>query len=58
MLSWFAQNIVTIIIILFLAAVVSAIILKLVNDRKKGKTSCGCDCAHCSMSGTCHELKK
>ena len=58
MLSWLAQNLATILICLFLAAVIAAILVKLVNDRKKGKTSCGCDCAHCSMSGACHELKK
>ena len=26
----------------------------LVRSRKKGKTSCGCDCGHCALHGSCH----
>ena len=58
MFTWLAHNLVTILICLLLAAVVAAIIVKLVNDRKKGKTSCGCNCAGCAMSCTYREQKK
>ncbi|BBF41404.1 hypothetical protein lbkm_0078 [Lachnospiraceae bacterium KM106-2] len=37
-----------------LAAVVIAIINKMVKDKKNGKSiQCGCDCSHCG--GHCHE---
>lgn len=54
MLSWFAQNIGTILISLGLALIVLAVIGKLVRDRRRGRTSCGCNCAHCAMAGSCH----
>lgn len=31
-----------------LALIVAAIIWKMVRDRQKGKSSCGCDCGGCS----------
>ncbi len=57
MLSWISQNIATIVICIVLLAIVAAIIAKLVKDRKKGKFSCGCNCAHCAMAGSCHSKK-
>ncbi len=55
MFAWIAENIVTILICLVLALVVTAIIVKLIRDRRKGKSSCGCNCAHCAMAGSCHK---
>ena len=55
MFAWIAHNIVTIIICLVLAAIVAAIIAKIVIDKKKGRSSCGCNCAHCALSGSCHK---
>ncbi|MBR4200739.1 MAG: FeoB-associated Cys-rich membrane protein [Oscillospiraceae bacterium] len=54
MLAWLTDNLGTIVITLILIAVVAAIVISMINDRKKGKTSCGCggDCAHC---GACHK---
>ena len=57
MLTWIADNLATIAICLFLAAIVIAIILKLVRDKKKGASSCGCNCASCAMHGSCHNSK-
>ena len=57
MLAWFSENIGTILICAVLLAVVAAIIVGLVRDRKKGKSSCGCGCANCPMSGSCHPKK-
>ena len=57
MLSWISQNIATIVICIVLLVIVAAIIAKLVKDRKKGKSSCGCNCAHCAMVGSCHSKK-
>ena len=55
MLTWIAANIGTILISAVLLFVVVLIIVKLVKDKKKGKSSCGCNCAHCAMSGSCHQ---
>lgn len=57
MLSWLAQNLATIIIGAVLIAIVAAIIVSMVRNKKKGKSSCGCGCADCPMSGSCHPKK-
>ena len=36
-----------VIIILASVLVVALVIIKSVKDKKKGKTSCGCDCTNC-----------
>lgn len=43
----------TIIISLILAAIVFFIVKKMVNDKKQGKSSCGCNCSSCPMGGCC-----
>lgn len=53
-MSWLLANLSTILISLVILLIVVLIIVKLVKDRKKGKHSCGCDCAHCAMAGSCH----
>ena len=55
MLNWITDNLSTIIVSLVLILIVAAIIRKLVRDKKKGKSSCGCNCAHCAMAGSCHK---
>ncbi len=57
MLNWITDNLSTIIVSLVLILIVAAIIRKLVRDKKKGKSSCGCNCAHCAMAGSCHKPK-
>ena len=52
MLAWISENIATIIICVILLA---AVIGKMVRDKKKGKSSCGC--ANCAMNGSCHSKK-
>ena len=55
MFTWITENLATILISAVLLLVVVLIIRKLVKDKKKGKSSCGCNCAHCAMSGYCHQ---
>ena len=55
MLSWLSANIGTIIICAVLIAIVAAIIAKLIKDKKNGVSTCGCNCAHCAMAGSCHK---
>lgn len=57
MLTWILENIATIIICVVLLAIVAAIIVRIVGDKKKGKSSCGCGCANCPVSGSCHQKK-
>lgn len=48
MLTFIKANIGTIIVALIVAAIVCAIIVKLVKDKKRGKSTCGCDdCCNC-----------
>lgn len=55
MLAWIAENLATILICLGLLLTVALILLHLIKGRKKGKPSCGCGCAHCTMAGTCRK---
>ena len=57
MLAWLSENIATIIICGVLIAVVAAIIVSMIKNKKKGRSSCGCGCAQCPMSGSCHKDK-
>ena len=57
MLTFLSQNLATILISLALFAVVALVIVHLVRNRRKGKSSCGCNCAGCPMPGACHAGK-
>ena len=57
MFAWISENLGTIIICAVLVAVVAAIIAYMIRNNKKGKSSCGCGCAGCPMSGSCHNKK-
>jgi hypothetical protein len=57
MLAWIGENIATIIISAVLVAIVAAVIVGMVRNRKKGKSACGCGCSHCLMNGACHPKK-
>lgn len=54
MLQWISSNIGNIILCVLLLTAVVLIIRSLVRQKKQGKSSCGCNCAHCAMSGSCH----
>ena len=58
MIEWLSNNYPTIIICTALVAVIALIIVKMVKDKKKGKSACGCNCAACPMGGSCHQAKK
>lgn len=57
MWAWISGNIGTIVICAILIAVVVAIIASMIRNKKNGKSSCGCGCADCPMSGSCHPKK-
>lgn len=58
MLTFFAENIANILIILALGVVVALIVAHFIRNKKKGKTSCGCGCGNCPMSDACHSKSK
>ena len=55
MFQWIGENAGTIVISLALIALVTWIVIRLWKDRKKGKSSCGCNCGCCPMAGSCHK---
>ena len=57
MLTWIKANLATVIITAVLLVIVAAIIVSTVKDKKRGKSPCGCKCASCPMSGSCHNKK-
>lgn len=63
MLTWFMENMATIIISMVLVLVVAAILVSMVCGKRKGKSSCGCGCGSCpqgslcAMNGACHPAK-
>lgn len=54
MLQWLIANLGTILVCVVIAIVVVAAIRSLVKDKRKGKSTCGNNCAHCAMAGKCH----
>lgn len=54
MLQWIGANTGNILICLVLLVMVGLIVRSLVRQKRKGKSTCGCGCAHCAMSGVCH----
>lgn len=58
MLTWLAGNIGTIIVCAVLIVIVALIVANMIRNKKKGKSSCGCGCSNCPMSGSCHSSNK
>lgn len=46
------------IVIAIVAAVVAFVIVKMIKDKKAGKSSCSCNCGCCPNSALCHSQKK
>ncbi len=57
MLKWICDNIGLIIVCAILIVLVTLAIISVVKDKKKGRSSCGCNCGSCPMSGSCHSKK-
>ncbi len=57
MLDWIASNYGTVLVLLLVVGAVVAVICGMVKDKKQGKSSCGCSCGSCPMSGKCHSEK-
>lgn len=57
MFTWISENKGTIIIGAMLAAAVVAVIVHMIQNKKRGRSSCGCGCSGCAMNGSCHPKK-
>ena len=57
MLEYLTQNLGTILVAAVLAVILLAAVMKIRNDKKKGKSSCGCGCAGCPSQGICHSAQ-
>jgi hypothetical protein len=55
MLAWITANLGNIAVTLLLIAIVTAVIIKLIKDKKNGISSCGGNCAHCGMCAACRK---
>ena len=53
-IEFFAANLGTIAVLLILAAILTPIAVKIIKDKKKGASTCGCGCSTCPYSGKCH----
>ncbi|MDD3347393.1 FeoB-associated Cys-rich membrane protein [Oscillibacter sp.] len=51
MLHWICANLATIFVCAILLLLSGLIVFHLIQNRRKGKTACGC--GHCEMSGHC-----
>ncbi len=54
MIRWIGENAGTIVGSIALIVLVAWIVIRMHKDRKQGKSSCGCNCGSCPMSGSCH----
>lgn len=54
MLEFIIGHLSTIIVGAVVALGLGAVVWKLVSDKKKGKSACGCNCADCPSAGLCH----
>ena len=57
-MDFITQNMGTIAVLLVLAVIVGLIINKMRNDKKQGKSSCGCGCSGCAMKDSCPSQRK
>ncbi|MBQ3426214.1 MAG: FeoB-associated Cys-rich membrane protein [Clostridia bacterium] len=53
MISWLQTYFSTIAALVILIAIVSAIVIRLIQNRKAGRSSYGCDCGSCKAACAC-----
>ena len=58
MLNFLQENLPTILVSAVVLAAVVAVVVKMVRDKRKGKSSCSCGCSGCPGAAICHSHKK
>lgn len=51
------MNLSTVIVLLIVVAVASLAVYTIINDKKKGKSTCGGNCGNCGSNSMCHDPK-
>ena len=54
-MTWITENLSSIIVFLILLVVVGTALYSMINKKRKGGSSCGCNCGSCAMSGMCEK---
>lgn len=56
MFNWLLQNLANLLALGVVLALSVRILVRVLRNRRQGKTSCGCGggCSGCSLSGSCH----
>ena len=55
MLEWLSQNWGTLVAGAVVLAIVAAVVIKIVRDKRQHKGGCSCGCAGCPGAGVCHK---
>ena len=55
MMNWLSVNGTSLVVGLLVAAIVAAVIVKMVRDKKQHKSTCGCSCSGCPGASYCHK---
>ena len=55
MLDWLSANWGSLLVGLVVAAIVAAVALKMIRDKKNNKGGCACGCDGCPSAGMCHK---
>ena len=54
MFAYLSSHIGDIVVLLVLALLVGALVVRMVKDKKTGKGGCGCGCKGCANAPYCH----
>lgn len=59
-MTWIIANIGTIIVAIVVFGMITAVVVKMMLDKRAGKhsCSCGCGCESCALSGKCRGGKR
>ena len=58
MLPWLSENLATIIIGALVFALLTFVTVRLIKNKRAGKSTCSCGCGGCAMQGVCHKKKE
>ena len=58
MIAWLQANLSTILVGLVLFCLLGLVVFRMIRQRQRGETSCGCGCANCAMKDACHTAKE
>ncbi len=53
MIQWFSENLATIVVAVIVFAVLALVVVKMIRDKKRGKSGCSCGCGGCPHASAC-----